>query len=88
MLARHAVGRPWLFTEVLTDGPSPAAVARLAELRTFVADVEVDLGPRMLGYLRQFWPRYRRSGTIGRELAADLMRARDPATVRALLGLV
>ena len=88
MLARHALGRPWLFTEVLTGGPPPPAAARLAELLTFVADVEADLGPRMTGYLRQFWPHYRRSGTIGRELAADLMRARDQAAVHALLDLV
>ena len=88
MLARHALGRPWLFTEVLTGAPPPDAAARLAELRTFVADVEADIGPRMIGYLRQFWSHYRRSGTIGRELAANLMRARDPAAVHAFLDLV
>ncbi|MGO8683759.1 MAG: tRNA dihydrouridine synthase [Thermoleophilia bacterium] len=87
MLARHALGRPWLFTEVLTGGPPPTTAACLAELRTFAAAVEADLGPRALGFLRQFWPPYWRSGTIGRGLAADLMRAADMATVRSLLAL-
>jgi nifR3 family TIM-barrel protein len=87
MLARHALGRPWLFTEVLGGGPPPAAAARRAELRVFATEVEADLGPRALGYLRQFWPSYRRSGTIERGLAAELMRAADMATVHSLLAL-
>lgn len=85
MLARYALGSPWLFAEVLTGASPPAAAARLAELRTFVAEVELAMGPRAVGHLRQFWPRFRRSQTISRELSGALMRAPDVATVHALL---
>lgn len=87
MLARGALGRPWLFAEVLTGAPPPPQAARLAELRAFVADVLADTGPRAVGHLRQFWPRFRRSETIDKPLSLALMRARGEAEVRALLGL-
>ncbi len=84
MLARHALGRPWLFAEILGH-PEPEAAERLAELRRFVADVLAEMGPRGTAYLRQFWPRFRRSGVLSRGLVAELMRAPDAETVRRLL---
>ena len=35
-----------------------------------------SMGPRGVGYLRQFWPRFRRSGALDRPLAQALMQAR------------
>jgi tRNA-dihydrouridine synthase B len=86
MLARGALGAPWLFREVLDGAPPPPQAARLVELRTFVADAIADMGPRALGHLRQFWPRFRRSGTIDKPLSLDLMRASSEAELRCLLG--
>ena len=87
MLARHALGRPWLFAEILEDVPPPLPGAMRRELCAFVDDVLRESKRGAVGHLRQFWQRFRRSGAIGRELAQDLMRAPDEATVRALLGL-
>jgi tRNA-dihydrouridine synthase B len=86
MLARHAVGRPWLFDEVLNGAPAPAPAARLDEVRAFAADVEIEAGARATGHLRQFWPRLRRAGALDRALAHELMRAPDMAAVRCLLA--
>ncbi len=87
MLARHAVGRPWLFAEVLMNTPAPGLDDKLNEVRLFADDVLHAMGRRAVGHLRQFWQRFRRSGAIGRDLAHDLMRAPDEASVRALLCL-
>jgi tRNA-dihydrouridine synthase len=86
MLARHAVGRPWLFAEILDDAPPPTREACLAEVRRFAADVMGEMGARSVGYLRQFWPRYRRAGVLDKELAHALMLASEAAVVRELLG--
>ena len=86
MLARHAVGRPWLFHEILDDAPPPDTVDRFKELRRFADEVFVDMGPRAVGHLRQFWPRFRRGGALDKVFAADLMRATSEAEVRALLA--
>ena len=87
MLARHAVGRPWLFAEVLDDLPAPPPDARFHEMRLFAADVLAESGEGAVGHLRQFWQRFRRGGAIERDLALELMRAADVATLRALLRL-
>jgi len=86
MVARGALGRPWVFTELL-GGPTPADAARLAELRRFVGDVAASMGERAVGYLRQFWPRFRRSGTIDRDTAAALMVARHSSELVELLAI-
>jgi tRNA-dihydrouridine synthase len=86
MLARHAVGAPWLFRQVLDDAPPPAADERLKELRRFADEVLDDMGERGVGHLRQFWGRFRRGGTIDKALATLLMQAGDAASVRALLA--
>ncbi len=85
MLARHAVGRPWLFHEILRDAPPPDPGERFKELRRFADEVLVEMGPRAVGHLRQFWPRFRRGGALDKELAGQLMRATGEAEVRALL---
>jgi nifR3 family TIM-barrel protein len=87
MLARHALGRPWLFAEILDDSPPPPPDDRLAELRLFADDVLRAMGHRAVGHLRQFWQRFRRQGAIDRELAQSLMRASGESEVRELLGL-
>lgn len=87
MLARHAVGRPWLFAEILDDAPPPPPDDMLREVRLFADDVLCAMGQRAVGHLRQFWQRFRRQGAIDRELAHRLMRAPDEAEVRALLGV-
>ena len=85
MLARHALGSPWLFAEILDDVPPPPFEARLAELRRFVDEAIGETGPRAVGYLRQFWPKYRRSGVLDKDRAHALMLAPDAEAVRALL---
>jgi len=86
MLARHSLGRPWLFAEVLDGAPEPDPPDRLAEVRRFAADVLQDMGPHGVGHLRQFWQRFRRNGALDRPLAQALMQAPDAAAVRLLLG--
>jgi len=86
MLARHAVGRPWLFREILADGPPPSNAERSTEVRRFVAEVFATMGPRGVGYLRQFWPRFRRARVFERELAMELMKATSEAEVSVLLA--
>ncbi|MCX6363900.1 MAG: tRNA-dihydrouridine synthase family protein [Actinobacteria bacterium] len=85
MLARHALGRPWLFAEILDDAQAPPLAERLAEVRRFTDDVMREMEARSVGYLRQFWPRYRRAGTLDKELAHALMLAPDVTAVRELL---
>ena len=86
MLARGAVGAPWLFAQVL-GAAEPDAAVKLEEVRRFAAEVLEELGGRAVGHLRQFWGKFRRHGALDKALALELMRARDEAAVRALLGL-
>jgi tRNA-dihydrouridine synthase B len=86
MVARHALGRPWLFAEILTGAPPPSGDERLEELRLFADDVLRTMGSRAVGHLRQFWQRYRRHGALENDLARELMRASDEARIRELLS--
>jgi len=86
MLARGAVGAPWLFARVL-GAAEPDEAERREEVRRFAAEVLGELGPRAVGHLRQFWPKFRRHGALDKLLALELMQARDEAALRALLGL-
>ncbi len=85
-LARYAVGRPWLFEEALS-GESPAPSKRLKETQRFADDVLHEMGPHGVRHLRQFWPRFRRSGALDHFTAEALMQAREPDEVRGLLRL-
>jgi len=86
-VARAALGRPWVFRELLTGDPPPPPAERLAELKRFVAEVVDEWGERAVGHLRQFWPRFRRSDTIGKPLALELMRASSVAAITELLEI-
>ena len=86
MLARHAIGAPWLFGQVL-GGAEPAPEEKLAEVRRFAAEALAELGARAVGHLRQFWPKFRRHGAIDKPLSLELMQAREEARIRALLGV-
>jgi tRNA-dihydrouridine synthase B len=86
MLARHAVGAPWLFAETL-GAPLTSPAEKLKETRLFVEESVQDMGPRAVGHLRQFWPRFRRQGVLDKTLSLELMQARDTAAIRALLPL-
>ena len=85
MLARHAIGAPWLFGQVL-GAAEPAAAEKSAEVRRFAADVLARTGGRAVGHLRQFWPRFRRHGALDKPLSLELMQARTESEMRALLG--
>jgi len=86
MLARGAVGAPWLFAQVLGAAEPPAA-EKLGEVRRFAAEAVADLGGRSVGHLRQFWPKFRRHGALDKSLALELMQARNEAEIGTLLGL-
>ena len=85
MAARAALGRPWIFAEML-GGPEPEHAARFKELTLFVEESLIAMGSRAIGYLRQFWPRFRASGVIDKDAARSLMGAQDAAQLRASLA--
>jgi tRNA-dihydrouridine synthase B len=85
MVARGALGHPWVFEEIL-EGTAPAAADQLAEVRRFAAEAVAERGERAVGHLRQFWPRFRRSGVLSRDMCARLMAARTASEMTAVLG--
>ena len=85
MVARAALGRPWVFAELLDGEGAPPLDERRRALAVFVDETARDLGPRAVGYLRRFWPRFRRSGVLDAEQVAGLMRARDLVTIESLV---
>jgi nifR3 family TIM-barrel protein len=85
MVARAALGRPWVFGELLEGEGPPSLDERRRALALFVDDARVELGPRAIGYLRRFWPRFRRSGVLSAGEVAELMAAGDLATIAALV---
>lgn len=85
MVARAALGRPWVFAELLEGEGAPPLEERRRALARFVDEAAGDLGPRTVGYLRRFWPRFRRSGTLDAGQTSRLMAARDLATIQSLV---
>ena len=85
MVARAALGRPWVFGELLAGEGAPPLDERRRALALFADEAVAEMGSRAVGYLRRFWPRFRRSGALDAALAARLMAAADVATI---LGLV
>jgi tRNA-dihydrouridine synthase B len=93
MLARGALGNPWLFAELLgrrTGEPGPEEVR--AELEWVIARAVEHMGePRAVRYLRKFYPWYvPRLGLeppAQRVLLQELQAAEELERARALLGL-
>ena len=85
MVARAALGRPWVFAELLEGEGAPPVAERRRALTLFVDEAADDLGPRAVGYLRRFWPRFRRNGTLDATCATRLMTARDLVTIKSLV---
>ncbi len=85
MVARAALGRPWVFAELLEGGGAPPLDERRRALALFVDGARADLGARAVGYLRRFWPRFRRSGVLDAAQVAGLMAATDLATIARLV---
>ncbi|MDQ6745309.1 MAG: tRNA-dihydrouridine synthase [Actinomycetota bacterium] len=87
MLARGALGNPWLFQQLLQDGsgsPSPEEI--LTELDWVIDRACEHLGPERAGrYLRKFYPWYveRLGGT--RALQAAVQQAPTTEAVRELM---
>ncbi len=93
MLARGALGNPWLFSELLREehlAPSPEEV--LAELAWTIDRAVEHLGEeRATRYLRKFYPWYvprlALDASAARSLQESLQAAATLARVRALLEL-
>jgi tRNA-dihydrouridine synthase B len=88
MLARGALGNPWLFEEVLGTReapPSPEEV--LAEWNWVIDRGEEHLGPdRATRYLRKFHPWYVERFGASKALQDALQRAEDLDAARAVLA--
>jgi tRNA-dihydrouridine synthase len=93
MLARGALGNPWLFEALLAGrrtAPTPAEV--LGELRWTIDRAVEHLGEaRATRYLRKFYPWYlgglRLDGTATRRLQESLQQAKTLQQVSELLEL-
>jgi nifR3 family TIM-barrel protein len=91
MLARGALGNPWLFEELTGRRSEPPAREEVvAELLWTIDRAEEHLGPeRAAGYLRKFYPWYVEAlgapDDVSRELqrSADLPRARELVAAQA-----
>ena len=88
MLARGALGNPWLFAQVLgerEDDPQPDEV--LNEWAWVIDRAEEHLGPdRAARYLRKFHPWYAERLGAPRAVQAAFQQAETLAEQRALLG--
>jgi tRNA-dihydrouridine synthase B len=93
MLARGALGNPWLFSELLDGDSSPPTREQVADELDWTIECAVEhLGePRAGRYLRKFYPWYVvRLGlepAAAKELQQDLQAAEALADVRRLLGI-
>ena len=88
MLARGALGNPWLFEQVLgTRADEPSAQEVLDEL-DWVMDCAVEhLGPdRAARYLRKFYPWYLERLNASRQAQAAFQQTASIAQARALLS--
>jgi len=74
-----------VFAELLQGEGAPPLAERRRALALFVDDTVTELGPRSVGYLRRFWPRFRRSGALDATQAALLMAARDTGAIVTLV---
>jgi tRNA-dihydrouridine synthase B len=88
MLARGALGNPWLFAQVLgTREEEPTRDEIVAEWRWVVDRAAEHLGPeRAARYLRKFHPWYVERLGEGKALQAALQQADSIAEQRAVIG--
>jgi tRNA-dihydrouridine synthase B len=89
LLARGALGNPWLFEQVLgTRAAAPRPDEVLGELDWVMDAAAEHLGPdRAARYLRKFYPWYlERLGAAGKAAKDALQRTSSLAQARALLG--
>jgi tRNA-dihydrouridine synthase B len=93
MLARGALGNPWLFEQLLgTRAGAPTREEVLRELHWTIDRAVEHLGePRATRYLRKFYPWYVArldlEHAVARDLGRYLQTAETLGAVRALLGL-
>ncbi|PZS07542.1 MAG: dihydrouridine synthase [Solirubrobacterales bacterium] len=89
LLARGALGNPWLFEQLIgrrSDGDGPTAAEILAELEWVIERAREHLGDERAGrYLRKFYPWYVERLGGGKALQAALQRAPTLAAARELL---
>jgi tRNA-dihydrouridine synthase B len=87
MLARGALGNPWLFAQVLGDRQDEPSRAEVLAEWAWVIDRAVEhLGPeRAARYLRKFHPWYVERAGEGREIQDALQRAGTVAEQKAVI---
>ncbi|MGH2900963.1 MAG: tRNA-dihydrouridine synthase, partial [Solirubrobacteraceae bacterium] len=90
MLARGALGNPWLFARLLgTRDEEPTTAEVLAELEWVMARAVEHLGERRAGrYLRKFYPWYVDRIGGSKALQAALQATNSVADARAVLATV
>jgi tRNA-dihydrouridine synthase len=88
MLARGALGNPWLFDELLSGrSHSPTRAQVIEELRWTIECAVQHLGePRAARYLRKFYPWYVERLALRRDAAAALQAALQNAAGLADVG--
>jgi tRNA-dihydrouridine synthase B len=88
MIARGALGNPWLFEELTGARQAPPDRAEVATELLWVLDrAEEHLGPtRAERYLRKFYPWYLERLQAPREVVEELQCSADLARARELIG--
>ena len=88
MIARGALGNPWVFEELTGRREEPPDRAEVvAELLWVIDCAEDHLGAERAGrYLRKFYPWYMEPLGVGGDLAEELQRSADLPRARRLIG--
>jgi nifR3 family TIM-barrel protein len=87
MIARGALGNPWIFEQLTGRREQPPTDAEIAAELLWVIDAaERHLGPRAPHYLRKFYPWYLDRTGAGRQRLERLRRIEDLDEVRGLVA--